>query len=56
MVLIDLIGMLVVAALIGAGVYWVLSNVTLKRQAERYSYTVDKDGNENVKDHTDAKA
>lgn len=48
-----MIGFIVVAAVIAAGVYWVLSNVSLKRQPERYTYHLDADGNAVVKDSTD---
>lgn len=43
-----LIGLLVVAAILGAGVYWLMSNITLKRQPERYEYKTDEAGNEYV--------
>ena len=47
-----LIGLLVVAAILGAGVYWLLSNVTFKRQPERYTYKTDEAGNEYVQDNS----
>ena len=58
-----MIGFVVVATIIAAGVYWVGSNITFKRQPERYTYKTDEAGTEYVqdtsvasKDKTDAKA
>jgi hypothetical protein len=58
-----MIGLTVVAFILGAGVYWLLSNVTFKRQPEQYTYKTDEAGNEYVqdnsvtsKDKSDAKA
>jgi len=58
-----MIGLIVVAVILGVGVYWVLSNITFKRQSERYEYKTDEAGNEYVqdnslksKDKTDGKA
>jgi hypothetical protein len=56
-----MLGMVVVAAMIGFGVYWLVSNVTFKRQPERYTYQTDEAGNEYVQDNSkgdepDAKA
>ena len=55
-----MIGFIAVAAVIGVGVYWVVSNITFKRQPERYTYIKDEAGNEhaqdNSKDEPDAKA
>jgi hypothetical protein len=55
-----MIGFIAVAAVIGVGVYWVVSNITFKRQPERYTYMKDEAGNEhaqdNSKDEPDAKA
>jgi hypothetical protein len=48
-----MIGFIVIACVIGTGVYWVLTNITFKRQPERYTYSKDSEGNETVKDHTD---
>ena len=45
-----MIGLIVVAFILGAGVYWLLSNVTFKRQPERYEYKTDEDGTEYVQD------
>jgi hypothetical protein len=46
-----MIGFIVVAAVIGVGAYWVVSNITFKRQPERFTYTKDEDGNEYVRDN-----
>lgn len=51
-----MIGFIVVASTLAAGVYWVLSNVTFKRQPERYTYSKDAGGNEVVKDNLDGEA
>jgi hypothetical protein len=58
-----MIGLIVVASILGVGVYWVLSNITFKHQPERYEYKTDEAGNEYVqdnslksKDKTDGKA
>lgn len=50
-----MIGYVVVAAALGAGVYWIATNITFKRQDERYTYTQDENGNEVVKDNSDEK-
>ena len=47
-----MLGMVVVAAMIGFGVYWLVSNVTFKQQ-NPYEYKTDKNGNEYVQDNTD---
>lgn len=47
-----MIGFVVVAAIIAAGVYWVTSNITFKRQPERYAYKTDEAGNEYVQDNS----
>ena len=47
-----MIGLTVVAFILGAGVYWLLSNVTFKRQSARYTYKTDEAGNEYVQDNS----
>ena len=48
-----MIGFIVVAAVIGVGAYWVVSNITFKRQPERYTYMTDAmDGTDYVQDNT----
>lgn len=49
-----LLGALVIAAVVAFGVYWLITNITLKRQPERYTYKKDEKGHEYVKDTTDA--
>lgn len=39
------IGVLVIAAVLAAGTFWLFSNVTFKRTPQRYTYTVDEEGN-----------
>lgn len=48
------IGMVVVAAILAVGLFWIFSNVTFKRVPTRYTYTLDEEGNAVVKDNTDA--
>lgn len=52
--MLKIIGAIAVAGIVGAGVKWLVDNVTLKKQPEKYTYHTDKDGNEVVKDNTDA--
>jgi cytoskeletal protein RodZ len=47
-----MIGLTVVAAIIGVGVFWIVSNVTFKRQPERFTYTKDESGNEYAQDNS----
>lgn len=47
-----MVGYLVIAAALAAGIYWIVTNITFKQQTERYTYTKDEDGNDVVKDHT----
>lgn len=48
-----MIGFIAVATVIGAGVYWVVTNISFKHQPERYTYSKDKEGNDVVQDNTD---
>lgn len=50
----SLLGALIFVGLIGVGVYWLLTNITLKSQ-NPYEYKKDENGNEYVKDNTDEK-
>lgn len=50
----SLLGALVFAGLLGAGVYWLLTNITLKSQ-NPYEYKKDENNSEIVKDNTDEK-
>ena len=48
-----MIGLMVVAAVIAVGVYWVVTNLTFKRQSERYTYMTDAvDGTDYVQDNS----
>ena len=47
-----IIGLIVVAAILGAGVYWLVTNISFKRQPERYTYMKDEAGNEYVQDNS----
>jgi cytoskeletal protein RodZ len=47
-----MIGLIVVAAILGAGVYWMMLNITFKRQPRRYTYKTDEAGNEYVQDNS----
>ena len=51
-----LLGALVIMSVVGAGFYWVITNITFKRQPERYIYVKNDDGTETVKDLTDGNA
>jgi hypothetical protein len=44
------LGALVIASTLGFGVYWLITNITFKRQPERYVYVKNEDGSESVKD------
>ena len=48
-----LLGALVIAAIVGAGVYWILTNISFKTTPTRYTYEKDENGNEKVKDHSE---
>ena len=48
-----MIGLTIVAAVIAFGVYWVVTNLTFKRQPERYTYMTDaENGTDYVRDNT----
>ncbi len=47
----SVIGLIVVSFVIYVGVYWLLSNVKIKRQPECYTYKKDGFGNEYVQDN-----
>jgi ABC-type transporter Mla subunit MlaD len=47
-----LIGLLVVAAVLALGVYWVATNLSFKRQSERYTYMKDEAGNDYIRDNS----
>jgi cytochrome c-type biogenesis protein CcmE len=48
------LGIVTVAIVIGAGVYWLTQNVTFKSIPHPYEYKTDENGNESVKDNSDA--
>ena len=47
-----MIGLIVVTFILGVGVFWLVSNVTFKRQSERYAYMKDEAGKEYVQDNS----
>lgn len=47
-----MIGLIVVAFILGVGVFWLVSNVTFKRQPERYAYMKDEADTEYVRDNS----
>ena len=49
-----MIGIVTVAVVIGAGVYWLTQNITFKTIPHPYEYKTDENGNDSVKDNTDA--
>ena len=51
----SLLGALALASVLAVGVYWLLTNITLKGQ-NPYEYKKDENGNEYVKDNTNEKA
>ena len=44
------IGMVVVATVLAVGLFWIFSNVTFRRVPERYTYSLDEEGNAVVTD------
>jgi hypothetical protein len=54
MMIYAMIGIVAVAIVISAGVYWLLQNITFKTIPHVYEYKTDENGNETVKDNTDA--
>lgn len=48
------LGIVAVAIVIGAGIYWLIENITLKSVPHPYEYKTDENGNESVKDNSDA--
>lgn len=54
MMIYALLGILTVTAIIVAGVYWLVTNITFKDVKPRYEYKTDEKGNEYVKDNSDA--
>ena len=46
------IGIVAVAIVIGAGVYWLTQNITFKFIPHPYEYKTDENGNMSVKDNT----
>lgn len=48
-----LLGALLIAAVVGAGVYWIITNISFKSTPPRYTYEKDENGNEKVKDHSE---
>ena len=53
MAIYSMLGIMVVALVFAAGTFWLLQNVTFK-QSNPYEYKTDENGNESVKDNTDA--
>jgi hypothetical protein len=51
-----LLGALVIVILTASGVYWLMTNITLKSQQPKYTYYKDENGDECVKENTDAGA
>jgi hypothetical protein len=47
------LGLLTIGVIFAFGVYWVITNVTLRQEPDRYTYLKDEDGNEYVKDLTE---
>jgi hypothetical protein len=49
-----MIGIFVVAAIFAAGAAWVVRSVSFKPMKTPYEYKTDENGNESVKDNSDA--
>jgi hypothetical protein len=47
-----MLGIIVVAAIFAVGAYWLMQNITFKPNP--YEYKIDENGNETVKDNTNA--
>lgn len=43
MVVLDVIGALVLGGVLGMGVYWIFTNVTFRKEPERYRYEMVRD-------------
>lgn len=48
-----ILGAVLVAAIVAAGIYWIIDHITFKKQPSPYSYTTDAKGNEIIKDNSD---
>lgn len=55
MALYTMIGFIMVSVVLAAGVYWLMSNITFRRQSDRYTYMRDEVGNEYIRDNVDTK-
>ena len=44
------IGVIVIAVVLAVGIFWLFSNVSFKRTPQRYTYTLDEEGNAVVVD------
>lgn len=52
--MITFVGLAIISAIFAVGVYQIVRNVAWKRTPDRYEYSVDEDGNEIVKEKSDA--
>jgi hypothetical protein len=50
-----MIGFIMVSVVLAAGVYWLMSNITFRRQSDRYTYMRDEADNEYIRDNVDTK-
>lgn len=48
------LGLTLIAVIFAIGVFQVFRHVTWRSTPDRYTYRTDKEGNESVKDHSDA--
>ena len=46
----SMVGILVIGMVIAMGIFWILSNVTFRKVPQRYTYTLDEEGNAVVVD------
>lgn len=46
----SIVGILVIGMILAVGIFWIFSNVTFKKVPQRYTYTLDEEGNAVVTD------
>ena len=46
----SMVGILVIGMVLAVGIFWILSNVTFRKVPQRYTYTLDEEGNAVVTD------
>lgn len=46
----SIVGIVVIGMVLAMGIFWILSNVTFRKVPQRYTYTLDEEGNAVVSD------